>query len=148
MSRGVPCPFFLLMATLPLIDRLRPGTPKFYPDRDRGRLHEEMMFERSPRAYWLTVDDLDHMSFADDAFSPSRLQRLSSFLGARLTAELVRGLTTRYAARSSATFSAAMPARQSLDGRPIPPRRCGGARRGLGRTRDRLAGQRGSTRSR
>ena len=97
VTRGVPCPFFLLMSTLPLIDRLRPGTRRFYPDRDQGRLHEEMMFERSPHAYWLTVDDLDHMSFADAAFSPSRLQRFSSLLGARLTAESVRELTTRYA---------------------------------------------------
>ena len=69
VTRGVPCPFMLVMAELPWIQRFR-GEPRYYPDRDQGRLHEEMMFSRSPRMYWLTVDGLEHMSFTDAAFAP------------------------------------------------------------------------------
>lgn len=75
---------------------LRREPPKFYVDRDQGRLHEEMLFERSRRAYWLTVDGLSHMSFTDAAFTPGRFERLALFVGARIDAPSVLELTTRY----------------------------------------------------
>jgi hypothetical protein len=68
VTRGGACPFLLLMAELPWIDRTF-GRPKFYQDRDQGRLHEEMMFERSRRMWWLTFEGLDHMAFTDAAYS-------------------------------------------------------------------------------
>lgn len=95
VTKGVPCPFLLVMADLPWIQRFR-DEPRYYPDRDQGRLHEEMMFSRSPRMYWLTVDGLEHMSFTDAAFAPTRAERLVSWVARRLDAPSVRALTTQY----------------------------------------------------
>ena len=68
VTRGGACPFLLLMSELPWLDRTF-GRPQFHQDRDEGRLHEEMMFERSRRMWWLTLDGLDHMAFTDAAYS-------------------------------------------------------------------------------
>lgn len=95
VKTGVTKPFFILMASLPWTERFRRNPPKFYEDRDQARLHEDMFFARSPRAYWLTVDHLDHMAFTDATLGvPARLAEL---MGMRLDAPRTREIASRYA---------------------------------------------------
>ena len=69
VTQGTPCPFLMLFAPVPWnpFDR---APPRFYPDRDQARLHEDSLFAHTRATYWLTVRGLDHMSFTDGALSP------------------------------------------------------------------------------
>lgn len=95
VSRGSACPFLLLFSKLSLIDRAF-RRPAFYPDRDQGRLHEEMMFERSRRMWWLTLDGLDHMAFTDAAYAATGWRRFTQSVGVELDAARVHEAAGRY----------------------------------------------------
>jgi pimeloyl-ACP methyl ester carboxylesterase len=96
VTQGTPCPFLMLFAPLPWnpFDR---GPPRFHPDRDQARLHEDSLFAHTRAAYWLTVRGLDHMSFTDGALSPSPSERLAQRLGVHRSAAEVHEVTSRYA---------------------------------------------------
>ena len=96
LRNGTPCPFFLLMSALPWTENFRREPPKFSVNRDPGHIHEQMLFDRSATAYWLTVSGLEHMSFADAALASSARDRFTVRLGLRLDAARTHELTARY----------------------------------------------------
>jgi len=96
LETGTPCPFFLLMSALPWTETFRRESPKFYVDRDQGRIHEEMLFDRSATVYWLTVQGLEHMSFTDAALAEATRDRFTVRVGLRLDAARTHELTARY----------------------------------------------------
>jgi dienelactone hydrolase len=96
MTNGVPQPFLLMMAGVDWWDRIRGEEPRFYPDRDQGYLHERMLFDRSPTAYYVTVPGLSHMNFADQAFFFDAREGLMETVGMRIDGPRTHELASRY----------------------------------------------------
>jgi predicted dienelactone hydrolase len=96
VTAGIHQPFLLLLAQLSWMDTLGLEPPRYYDDRDQGRLHEKMFLERSPNAYWVDVPGLRHMDFADEAYWFRFSGWLADRVGARLGGHRARALASRY----------------------------------------------------
>ena len=93
---GVPRPFMLVNAALDWTRTLRGKIARVGVNRDQTYRNEEMFFERSPTAYWLTVSGLTHMNFADQAYFFDPKERLMELFGVRLDGEETHELASTY----------------------------------------------------
>ena len=96
VTNGVTQPFMLVANTPRWIERVGRGRPQFDPNGDQDRIHEEMFFAASPRASWLTVNNLNHMSFADEAYFFNWQLRLAELVGARVPVDRTHEIASRY----------------------------------------------------
>jgi hypothetical protein len=102
---GLKNPFLLLIGKLTWLETFPRRPPEFVVDHDRERMHEQMMFMRSPNMIWATVKGLRHMNFTDDAFMPG-LNRIPEVLGLRTDGATTLKLTSWYLTRFFAGVSA------------------------------------------
>ena len=102
VHEGVRCPFLLIERSLSRRDTA--DTPIFYEDRSQGRLHEDSLIAHSELVEWVTIDDLDHMSFTDgglafDSWNWMREAvrlRLHGAVAQRITADLAMEFLARH----------------------------------------------------
>jgi predicted dienelactone hydrolase len=96
IRKGVPRPFLLMMADIRWDERFDRDPPRFFTDRDQGYLHERMLFDRSPTAYYVSVRGLAHINFADQGFFFDPQERFLEAFGARLDATRTQELGSTY----------------------------------------------------
>lgn len=102
VHEGVHCPFLLIERSLSRHDTI--DMPIFYEDRSQGRLHEDSLIAHSELVEWVTIDDLDHMSFTDggvafDSWNWMRdavRVRLNGAVAQRITADLAMEFLARH----------------------------------------------------
>lgn len=97
VTKGVRQPFLMVLGDLGWRERFRREPPRYVPGHDQARVHEEMLFARSPTAYGLIVSRLSHMNFGDGAFFFDPGERLAERLGMRLDGRRTHALTSAYA---------------------------------------------------
>ncbi len=97
VADGVPLPFLLFTADLGYVEEPKFDPVAFDATPGRGRLYEELLFTRSPTAYWASVDGLRHMSFTDDDGALNIVERVGQSLGYFVTGPDTRRLAAQYA---------------------------------------------------
>jgi hypothetical protein len=84
VHEGVACPFLLIERSLTRMDTT--DAPVFSEERSQGRLHEDSVLAHSRLVDWVTIDDLDHMSFTDQGLAFVSANWLKETAGLRLNA--------------------------------------------------------------
>jgi pimeloyl-ACP methyl ester carboxylesterase len=116
---GLKQPFFLLRQHIALGDTTS-DPPRFYEKRDQASLHEDSVYAHTPTMYWLSVRNLDHMSFTDAALEPASIQRAQKRLGTKLSAGRTQDMTLRYVTDFFGTYLSGARRPATLDRSPYP----------------------------
>jgi hypothetical protein len=107
---GMTQPFFLMRKRVAATSATDP--PQWYEHRDQGNLHEDSVFANTRTMYWLTVDNLDHMSFTDAALDGPRPEERR--------AARTQDMTTRYVVDFFGAYLRGAPRARTLVVSPFP----------------------------